>query len=252
MAALMLAGCTANLPPSLPVISGETLGRTGVRERFTVSAEDPEEDDVFFAVDWGDGTPTEEWLGPASSDSSMAISHAFTDTGTFGIRAKARDRLGAESDWTAPYEFTVIESEYPLARDFALPDLDGDTIRLYPLLADGPVFLVWWDLPCVNSIAELDSLQTVYDSLSARGLEILALSVDRSEYEAQLRAFVETRSWTFPVLLDSQQTTRERYGVIIKPTSVLVSQDTAIVYTHIGWRAGDLDLIVARILEWLP
>jgi peroxiredoxin len=112
--------------------------------------------------------------------------------------------------------------------------------------------MVTWDLPCVNSIQEVDELQQVHDSLSPRGFTLLAISVDKSSDEARVRSFVAAKGWRCPVLLDSTRLSKDLYGVVVKPTGILVSMDTAVVYTHIGYKKGEWEAIRAEILRWLP
>ncbi len=144
------------------------------------------------------------------------------------------------------------KKNYPPARDFTLKTTDGDEVRFFGLLENGPVYMVFWDLVCVNCIAELDALLPVYDSLKDRGLQIVALSVDKPSEEARVRAFVKSKKWPYIVLLDQQQKVRKAYNVIIKPTAYLVNMAGEIVFTHIGYKKGDERRIKDEILKWLP
>jgi len=87
-----------NTPPNTPSIDGETEGKVGVSYSYTIETEDPETDDVFYYVDWGDLTPS-SWVGPYSSNENIALSHTYTKKGTYAIRVKAKDVFQAESAW---------------------------------------------------------------------------------------------------------------------------------------------------------
>jgi len=142
--------------------------------------------------------------------------------------------------------------DYKDAPKFSLRDVKGKTIVLDSLLKKGPVYLECWDLPCVNCIAELDALRPTFDTLSARGLQIVALSVDKPADEAKVKAFVTTKKWPYICLLDQQQKVKAAYGIIIKPTAYLINTAGKIVYTHIGYKKGDEVRIKQEFLKWLP
>jgi peroxiredoxin len=146
----------------------------------------------------------------------------------------------------------AAEKKYETAPDFTLKDINGNEVTLSELLKNGPVYLECWDLPCVNCIAELDALLPIYDSLKTRGLQIVALSVDKPSDENRVRAFVKSKKWPYIVLLDQQQRVKKAYQIIIKPTAYLINMDGEIVYTHIGYKKGDEQRIAEEIMRWLP
>jgi hypothetical protein len=81
---------------------------------------------------------------------------------------------------------------------------------------------------------------------------MLAVSVDKAADSARVRRFAASKGWRCPVLLDTSLISKKSYGVIIKPTGVLVSMDTTDVYTHVGYKKGDEDTIKAEIIRWMP
>ena len=146
----------------------------------------------------------------------------------------------------------AAETEYEQASDFTLEDVTGASVTLDSLLEVGPVYMECWDLPCVNCIAELDALMPIYDTLKERGLQIVALSVDKPSDEARVKAFVKSKKWPYICLLDAQNEVKKSYGIIIKPTAYLINTKGEIVYTHIGYKKGDEQRIKAEFLKWLP
>jgi len=84
--------------PAVPSIHGTAQGKVGVSYPYTFVSADLENDEVFYFVDWGDGTNS-SWVGPSASDENVSLSHAFTRKGSYIIRVKARDVFYAESDW---------------------------------------------------------------------------------------------------------------------------------------------------------
>ncbi|MEO0067964.1 MAG: TlpA disulfide reductase family protein [candidate division WOR-3 bacterium] len=144
------------------------------------------------------------------------------------------------------------EPKYEKAPDFTLLDIKGNEVTLSELLKNGPVYMECWDLPCVNCIAELDALVPVYDSLKERGLQIIALSVDKPSDEGRVKAFVSSKKWPYIILLDQEQKVKKAYNIIIKPTAYLINMQGEIVYTHIGYKKGDEKKIAEEIGKWLP
>jgi peroxiredoxin len=144
------------------------------------------------------------------------------------------------------------EQEYEQAPDFTLPDLAGRDVELSELLATGPVYLEFWDRSCANCIAELEALVPTYDTLKERGLQVVALSVDRAADQERVKALVKGKKWPYVCLLDQQNEVKRAYGIIIKPAAYLINQQGEIVYTHIGYKKGDESRIKAEILRWLP
>jgi cytochrome c biogenesis protein CcmG/thiol:disulfide interchange protein DsbE len=144
------------------------------------------------------------------------------------------------------------EKALPKASDFTLKDVTGKDVKLFELLKNGPVYMECWDLPCVNCIAELDALVPTYDTLKERGLQIIALSVDKPGDAARVKAFTKSKKWPYICLLDQQTKVKKAYGIIIKPTAYLINTEGEIVYTHIGYKKGDEKKIKNEFLRWLP
>ena len=100
---------TSNQPPNEPDINGPISGNIGTLYTFIFTSTDPNEDDVQYYIEWGDGTIT-DWTSFQSSGSSYSGQHAWTTTGYYIIKAKAKDSNGEESDW-ATFEVSVPRSK---------------------------------------------------------------------------------------------------------------------------------------------
>ncbi len=84
-----------NYPPEKPKINGENDGTAEVDYNYTFSAEDPENENVSYYINWGDTTNT-GWLGPYFSGTEIKLSHNWSK-GKYTIRAKAKDKFDQES-----------------------------------------------------------------------------------------------------------------------------------------------------------
>jgi hypothetical protein len=90
---------TENYPPEQPDISGPSYITAGDEYIYGFETTDPEGDDVYYFVDWGDGTYS-GWIGPYYSGTEAAAHHTYAEKGTITIHAKAKDNYGAESEWS--------------------------------------------------------------------------------------------------------------------------------------------------------
>jgi len=87
-----------NQPPKTPSIQGETNGKVGKPYEYTFVTTDPDGDDVYYCINWSDGTG-EVCIGPYASGEEVKTTHTWSEKGTYIIRVKAEDVYGAESDW---------------------------------------------------------------------------------------------------------------------------------------------------------
>jgi len=86
--------------PDRPMMGGETSGKRGRIYDYTFITTDPDGDEVYYYIDWGDNTST-GWIGPYSSGIAVIQDHKWSKQGTYIIKAKAKDINGEESDWGA-------------------------------------------------------------------------------------------------------------------------------------------------------
>jgi outer membrane protein assembly factor BamB len=130
----------SNSPPNEPTLAGDTIW---LPPRYVyecqLSSIDPDRNPVQFYVDWGDGTIT-EWTGggdgyqkmnESASGETVVLYHAYSRTGEYTIRARARDVFKEESDWTT-LDVNITKSK-PLINTFLL-QLLGRFIEQFPLL----------------------------------------------------------------------------------------------------------------------
>lgn len=88
-----------NQAPDPPKITGTMHGKIGEIYNYTFSSTDPEGDDVYYWIQWGDDCPAVEWIGPYPSGALIIVNHTFVSRGTYNISAKAKDIFDAESSW---------------------------------------------------------------------------------------------------------------------------------------------------------
>lgn len=100
-----------NQPPEPPTITGLTSIKPKISYIWNFTTIDPNNDEVFYQINWGDNNIT-DWLGPYHSGTSDSESHFYKNKGTYTIKAKAKDVYGNESEWatlaiTVPYSYNI-------------------------------------------------------------------------------------------------------------------------------------------------
>lgn len=90
---------TINTPPANPTITGLTDGQAGTEYEYTISTTDPDEDNIYYYIDWGD-EDKDEWIGPYESDEEISAKHTWNEKRIYTIKVKAKDIFDEESDWT--------------------------------------------------------------------------------------------------------------------------------------------------------
>ncbi len=94
-------------PPGTPsVSSGPSAGGRWAMLSFAATAADSGGDSIAIRFDWGDGD-TSDWSEFVPPDDTVTLSHAWPDSGTFQIRAQARDEEDSRSAWSDAHPVTI-------------------------------------------------------------------------------------------------------------------------------------------------
>ena len=106
---------TLNAPYIPEIPAGPIKGVPDELLTYTTTTTDPQDDEIYYLFDWGDGTDT-GWLGPYTSGIEVGASHTWEKQNDFQVKAKAKDTDGYESEWsnylvvTIPRSRTISES----------------------------------------------------------------------------------------------------------------------------------------------
>jgi len=115
-----------NDAPSKPIINGPHTGTAGISYTYTFVSIDPDGDDVFYQINWGDGT-FEDWFGPYDSNDIITVQHKWSKKGNYTIMARAKDINDNIGEWGT---FTVT-----MPRDKEMSNsLLLQFLQRYPLL----------------------------------------------------------------------------------------------------------------------
>lgn len=181
--------------------------------------------------------------------------------------ARHRRQWGMLLLWVAPVLFMLVVLIYglltrraadpgdglprvgqPLA-DFTLPDLHGRSVQLSELRGKVVFINIWatWCQPCID---EMPTIQRLYDLLQARGLEVLAVSLDPLG-EQVVAPFMRDYQLTFPALLDPASRVERLYGTMGVPESFIVDKRGVLVEKVVGprdWSHPQMLALFERLL----
>jgi len=118
-----------NTPPNKPVVQGNPQGKIGEVQYFNIYSVDNEGDDVFYFIDWGDGTTT-NWTGPFATETEVMFNHTWNEKDTYFVKVKAKDVFDSESDWST-LEITMPLSKSKMSVFFSFDNPFLDKIFLY-------------------------------------------------------------------------------------------------------------------------
>ncbi len=118
-------------PPNMPTIDGPTCGIVGKSYDYTFNATDPDGDDIWYHIWWGDKEIIYIY-GPYHSGESITLSYNWTEKGTYNISCKAVDIYDEESDW-AYLEVTMPKSKQSVTFPWIHWFLENHP-RVFPIL----------------------------------------------------------------------------------------------------------------------
>jgi len=84
--------------PSAPTITSQTNGRVKRTYEYTFTSTSPLGKQIYYLINWGDGTTT-DWLGPYNSSESLTMEHSWSEKGTYNITARAKDTDNRWGPW---------------------------------------------------------------------------------------------------------------------------------------------------------
>jgi len=91
-----------NQPSNKPDIDGPITWLKSDKEyEYKLTADDPENGEVFYFIEWGDDSNS-SWIGPYNSVEEITKNHSwdFEENENYVIKAKTKDIFDEESDWS--------------------------------------------------------------------------------------------------------------------------------------------------------
>ena len=159
---------------------------------------------------------------------------------------------GAATQVLDPFEKAgVVElKEGQQAPGFTLLTLDGGRASLTDH-RDKLVVLNFWATWCQPCTVEMPSLEALWRRYRDRGLIVVGVSVDRGAPRALLEPYVRNLKLTFPILLDPDSKTSDRWRVTALPATFLVRPGGEVAGMAMGareWNSDEMRALVERLL----
>jgi thiol-disulfide isomerase/thioredoxin len=140
---------------------------------------------------------------------------------------------GLDLEW--PPEPTGTKMDY----DWTVQDLEGRPFELAKTRGK-VVFLNFWATWCPPCVAEMPSIQRLYEELQGSNVAFAAVS---SEDADAVRRFVKENDYTFPVYVAADSIPGDLRPRAI-PTTYIVRRDGAVVVKHVGSAQWDSPQVV--------
>jgi peroxiredoxin len=134
------------------------------------------------------------------------------------------------------------------APDFVLKSLSGDNLRLSEFRGE-VVMVNFWATWCGDCRAQLTELNDWYGTYQGAGLQLLAVSLDRSLAEVGRTA--DQLNLSYPVLHDADLSVSKLYDVSSMPVSVLIDRDGVVRDVIEGFRRTREQSFLDRVRELL-
>ncbi len=159
---------------------------------------------------------------------------------------------GAATQVLDPFEKAgVVElKEGQPAPGFTLLTLDGGRASLTDH-RDKLVVLNFWATWCQPCTVEMPSLEALWRRYRDRGLIVVGVCVDRGAPKALLEPYVRNLKLTFPILLDPDSKTSDRWRVTALPATFLVRPGGEVAGMAMGareWNSDEMRALVERLL----
>jgi hypothetical protein len=94
-------------PPNKPIITGPKTGIEGEELEFTFVTTDPEGEEVYYYIEWGDDNNS-GWIGPYNSGEEVKVTHIWDVEGYYSIKALAKDGYDVKSNWSIPFQIQIL------------------------------------------------------------------------------------------------------------------------------------------------
>ena len=128
----------------------------------------------------------------------------------------------------------------------SLPDLQG---QLQGLPKGEVVLLNFWATWCPPCRKEIPSMVELHKKLSAQGLKIVAISVDKNRED--LESFVKEQQMPFQVLHDADSIAARQYGVFRFPETFLIDRQGIVRHRLVGaveWMSEPMIQVLTEML----
>ena len=165
-------------------------------------------------------------------------------------RAAARAAAVAAAEEAVERELAAFE---PFPFDFALEDLNGETVGLADY--DGRVVIAnLWAPTSRSSHDEVPVLIRLQETYGDRGLQVLGLCFENADREAlvpQIEAFADQYGMNYPCLIADESVVAQLPDSEGLPATVVVGRDGEVKALRVGFQTADAARLEALVVELL-
>ena len=136
----------------------------------------------------------------------------------------------------------------PADQDLQLESLDGTYVKLSSLRGK-VVFLNIWGTWCPPCVAELPTIQSLYDQLKNEP-DIRFVIASRLDPPGVVKQFARLRSYTLPFYMVSDDFTPPRFSSDQYPATFIVDKGGAIASRHVGgadWNRPEVAALLRKL-----
>jgi peroxiredoxin len=134
---------------------------------------------------------------------------------------------------------------------FRLGTFPGDGHASLEEFKGNLLILNFWATWCTPCALEMPTLETLWQSYRARGLIVLAVSVDRGAPRALLEPYLTHQRLTFPILLDPELKTAGAWRVTSLPATFIVKPGGEVAGMAAGareWNSAEMRALLETLL----
>ncbi len=131
----------------------------------------------------------------------------------------------------------------------SINNLKGEKINISTMDTSEPVVLSFWATWCLPCMEELGTINEKYEEWQKeRPFKMFAVSTDDARTSSKVKTVVKSKGWPYEILMDTNQTLKRGLNVNSIPHTIIVHKGK-VVYSHIGFSAGDEDEMFKKIKE---
>jgi peroxiredoxin len=180
----------------------------------------------------------------------MKIQHSLFMALVAGVSATSVVACGSSGgdSKTASDSTASAPASGTLATDFSAQDTNGATLHLSSYLGKNVIVIDFWATWCQPCLEEMPHLRRLYEANKARGLVVIAVSMDGPETVAEVPSFAQRNRLTFPVVLDEDSHVASIYNPRkAAPLTAIIDRSGKVVLVHEGYNPGDEQLLAAEV-----
>lgn len=131
----------------------------------------------------------------------------------------------------------------------SINNLKGEKISISALDTSEPVVLSFWATWCLPCMEELTTINEKFeDWQKEQPFKMYAVSTDDPRTSSKVKTVVKSKGWPYEILMDTNQTLKRALNVNSIPHTIII-HNGKVVYSHVGYSAGDEDELFSKIKE---